>query len=173
MMAVKKFSFWIVFSLIIVFAAGIAAGIFGERLFFAKRPEARRPGGPHPPTLERWSKELGLTAEQRERIREIFKKNEERIKDLKVDFDKHQNEIRAQLKSEIDAVLTAEQKQKLESMIQKHMEDMRKQRGERQRRPDSRPKQNPNKESDNEKEANHRSGDSGGYRGSHPGLRPY
>jgi Spy/CpxP family protein refolding chaperone len=169
MTAVKKFGFWIVFSLIIVFGAGITAGVFGERWWFAKRPQARRPGGQHPPTLERWSKELGLTAEQQEKIREIFKKNEDRIKGLETDFDKHRGEIRSQLKSEIDAILTAEQKQILESMIEK----MRKQYGERQRRPDSRPKQIPKKENDNEKETNHGSGNPSGYRGSHPGLRPY
>ena len=171
----KKFRFWIIFSLIIVFAAGVAAGIFGERLFFAKKPGGRPPGGSHPPTLNLWTKELGLTAEQQEKIKAIFKQNEEKIKGLQSDFNKHRGEIRAQLKSEIDAVLTAEQKQKLESMIQKHMEEMRKQRGERQMRPDSRPKQNPNKEKENrnEKETDHGTRDSGGDRGSHPRLRPY
>jgi Spy/CpxP family protein refolding chaperone len=173
MTAVKKFSFWIVFSLIVVFAAGITAGVFGERWWFAKRPQARRPAGPHYPSLGSWAKDLGLTAEQQEKIKEIFKKNDERIKGLRTDFDKHFGEVRQQLKSEIDGVLTAEQKQKLESMIQKHMEEIRKQRGERQRRPDSRPKQIPKKENDNEKEAYHRSGNPSGYRGSHPGLRPY
>ena len=168
----KKFSFWIVFSLIIVFAAGVTAGVFGDQWWFAKRPQARRPGGQHPPTLERWTKELGLTAEQQEKIKDIFKKNDERIKGLRTDFDQHFGEVRRQLKSEIDGVLTAEQKQKLESMIQKHMEEIRKQRGERQNKPDSRPKQIPNKENDNEKEANYRSDNPSGYRGSHPGLRP-
>ena len=165
----KKFSFWIVFSLIIVFAAGVTAGVFGDRWWFAKRPQARRLGGPHPPTLDMWTKELGLTAEQQEKIREIFKKNGERIKGMETEFYKQRGEIRSQLKSEIDAVLTAEQKQKLESMIEK----MRKKYGERQRRPDSRQKQIPKKENDNEKEANHRSDNPSGYRGSHPGLRPY
>jgi Spy/CpxP family protein refolding chaperone len=168
-----KSRFWIVIALLLVFAAGAVGGVFIDRWFTAKRMEARRGGPGRYPTIERWSKDLSLTSEQQEKIRVIFKENEGQIKGLRTDYFKHLGEIRAQLKSKIDAVLTAEQKQKLESMIQKHMEEMRKQGGERQRRPDSRPKQNPNKESDNEKEANHRSGDSGGYRGSHPGLRPY
>jgi Spy/CpxP family protein refolding chaperone len=170
---VIKSRFWIILALLLVFAAGVVGGIFSDRWFLAKRPAARRGGPGHYPTIDRWAKDLGLGPEQQEKIRAIFKANEERIKNLGADFDKHIREMRRQLKSEIDAVLTAEQKQKLESMIQKHMEQMRKQYGERQRRPDSRPKQIPKKENENEKEANRRIGDPGGDRGSHPGLRPY
>jgi Spy/CpxP family protein refolding chaperone len=168
-----KSRFWIVISLLLVFAAGAVGGIFIDRWFTAKRMEARRGGPGRYPTIERWSKDLSLTSEQQEKIRAIFKENEGQIKNLSSDYIKHRDEIRAQLKSKIDAVLTAEQKQKLEAMIQKHMEQMKKQYGERQKRPDSRPKQIPKKENDNEKEAHHRSGNPGSYRGSHPGLRPY
>jgi Spy/CpxP family protein refolding chaperone len=58
-------------------------------------------GGPRPPSLNRWSKELGLTPDQQDKIKNIFKKNEERIKELESDYDKHKGEVRAQLKSPV------------------------------------------------------------------------
>jgi Spy/CpxP family protein refolding chaperone len=134
----------IVSSLILLFAAGLVAGIFADKWFLSKRAEVRRPGG-RPPTLEIWTKELGLTVEQQSKIREIFKQNEtrlqsdERLKSLRSDMDKRYAEIRAQLKAEIDAVLTPAQKQKLEAMIQSHNEERRRENERRQRARDARP----------------------------------
>ena len=139
----------VAFSLILLFAAGLVAGIFADKWFLSKRAEARRPG-PRTPTLEIWTKELGLSVEQQAKIREIFKQNEtlmqtdERLKGLRGDMDKRYAEIRAQLKAEIDAVLTPAQKQKLEAMIQKHNEDRRRENERRQRARDSRPGDAPN-----------------------------
>ena len=135
----NKSRLWIVLSLVLLFAAGMVAGIFADKWFLSKRAEARRGQTNRPPTLEFWSKELGLTVEQQAKIREIFKHNEERLqnderlKGLRGDLDKRYGEIRAQLKAEIDAVLTPEQKQKLEAMIQKHNEERRKDNERRQR----------------------------------------
>ena len=136
----NKSRLWIILSLILLFAAGMVAGIFADKWFLNKKGDARRNPGNRPPTLEFWTKELGLTVEQQTKIREIFKQNEgrlqsdERLKSLRGDLDKRYGEIRAQLKAEIDAVLTPEQKQKLEAMIQKHDEE-RRQENERRQRP--------------------------------------
>ena len=170
----KKSRFWIVVSLVLVFAAGIVGGIFGHRWFLVKKPEARRGDVVASyPSHERLIKDLGLTVDQQEKIREIFKKNDERIKELRTDFYKHLGEIRDELRKEIDAVLTPEQKQKMEAMIQKSLDERRKETEKRGKRIEPRRKENPSKENEHEKEPNHRSGDSGGSRGSHPGLYLY
>ncbi|MCJ7564029.1 MAG: hypothetical protein MUP52_05505 [Candidatus Aminicenantes bacterium] len=122
----KKSKLWIILSLILIFAAGIGGGIFAEHWWLAKKPEARRSiMAARYPSHDRWAKELGLTAEQQEKIREIFKKNDVRIKGLRTDYFKRVGEMRDELKKEIDAVLTPAQKQKMEAMIQKFSEEHR------------------------------------------------
>jgi Spy/CpxP family protein refolding chaperone len=120
-----KVKFWIVFSLIAVFIIGGTAGYFGERYLVHKRHEPR-PGerdrrGPHFPTVEILAKELSLSQAQQDQIREIFKRNEDRLKTFGEEFHKRLGEMRSQLKNEIDAVLTPEQKTKLEAMINQFM----------------------------------------------------
>ena len=169
----KKSRVWIVIALVLIFAAGIVGGIFAERWWIAKKPEFRRsaPTG-HYPSMTRWAKDLGLTAEQQDKIKAIFQKNDERIKELRTDYYKHLGEIREQLKKEIDAVLTPGQKEKMEAMIQKQREEWRKANEQRDRRINPRQKPNMKKESNNEKESNLWTSDSGGNRRSHPGLHP-
>jgi Spy/CpxP family protein refolding chaperone len=171
----SKSKIWITIALVLVFATGVAVGVFAEKWWFTKRP-GMRGGGPNPanyPSMARWANELGLTAEQQAKIQDIFKANEERIKGLRTDFYKNLGDIRDQMRKEIDAVLTPEQKQKMEAMIQKQMEQHRKEM-ERRPKPPRNPNSKPNikKESPNEKEVDRRTGDSGSLRWSHPGLQP-
>jgi Spy/CpxP family protein refolding chaperone len=171
---VKKSTLWIALSLILVFAAGVVGGVLGERWWFAKKPQMRRPANAERyPSHDRWAKDLGLTAEQQEKIREIFKKNDDRIKELRSDFFKHIGEMRDEMKKEIDTVLTPEQRTKNEAMIQKAMEDRRKENEKRDKQSESQRNRIQKKESVNEKESSRRSGDPGGPRGSHPGLHPH
>ena len=179
----NKSRLWVVLAVVLIFVAGTAVGIFAERGLLAKRPQFRR-GGPSPsgsnvPTMGRWFKELGLTAEQEAKIKEIFKANDERmrndekIKQLRAESNKRFAEIREQLKKEIDAVLTAEQKKKLEAMIQRNLEERRKDSERGNRRNDPRSNPIPKKESFDEKEEmDRRPGGPGGSRGGHPGLFP-
>jgi len=170
----KKSKLWIILSLILIFAAGVGGGIFAEHWWLAKKPEARRSiMAARYPSHDRWAKELGLTAEQQEKIREIFKKNDERIKGLRTDYFNHVGEMRDELKKEIDAVLTPAQKQKTEAMIQKFSEEHRRDNEKREKQNESQRKRNLKKESDNEKKGDRRSGDPGGSLWSHPGLYPY
>lgn len=174
---------WFVLAVILIFAAGLAVGIFADRGLLAKRPGFRRPPAPsgsNVPTVARWSKDLGLTAEQQAKMTEIFKANDERmrndekIKDLRAESNKRFGEIREQLKKEIDAVLTAEQKKKLEAMIQRNLEERRKDSERGNRRNDPRSNPNSKKESvDEKKEMDRQPGDPGGSRGSHSGLFPH
>jgi hypothetical protein len=128
--------FWIVFSFIIVFAAGIAAGILFENNFLDKKPrrDAERRSSVRFPTLDMMAEELGLTAEQQEQLREIFKNNEERLKTYRSQIHDDYTAMRAQLKQEMDNVFSAEQKAKFESMIEKYLSERKKEAEGRKRR---------------------------------------
>lgn len=164
----NKSKLWIALALVLVFAAGVTLGVFGGRWLLAKRAPERRSDAP---SHERWMKELGLSAEQQAAIREIFKKNDERIKELRTDFYKHLGEMRDAMRKDIDAVLTPEQRQKMAAMIQ-NMEQRRREFPPRDKRGESPIKENPTKEKQGEKETDHRSGGPGGSRGGRPGTRP-
>jgi Spy/CpxP family protein refolding chaperone len=179
---VNRSRLWFVLAVLLIFAAGLAVGIFADRGILSHRPPFRRPpsSGGSVPTMDRWFKELGLSEAQQAKIREIFRANDERmrndekIKELRVESNKRFAEIREQLKKEIDAVLTAEQKKKLEAMIQRNLEERRKDSERGNRRSDPRSNPIPQKESfDEKKEMDRRPGDPGGSRGSHPGLFPH
>lgn len=118
-----KYKLWIILSLVAVFAIGLTTGYFSERYLVHRGPhkggpESRRP---HFPTVESLARDLDLTQDQQDRIRGIFKENEARLKDFGAGFHKRLDEIRAQLKREVDAVLTPDQIRKLESLISEYM----------------------------------------------------
>ena len=115
----KKYKLWIALTLVVVFALGVVGGIFGERYFmhkrFSRQPQERTPF----PLLEPVAKALGLTAEQRDKLRELFKQNDERMKTLDGEIHGRLREMRNRLKGEINGVLTPEQQAKLDEMIKK------------------------------------------------------
>jgi Spy/CpxP family protein refolding chaperone len=115
----NKYIFWIILSLIVAFGAGMIGGVFGERYYLQKRHPRGDRGSSHPPSLDQMAKDLGLSADQQEQIRKLFERNEARLKELRADMHGRLKSIRAELKNEIDSVLTAEQRQKIESMIKK------------------------------------------------------
>jgi len=137
----NHYKFWIILSLILVFAAGITGGIFIDKLIIQKgmRGERGRPS-PHR-SMEMMAKELNLSSEQQEKIREIFKNNEERLKSLRKDFFDHLSEIRTQLKNEIKNILSEEQGKKFEAMIEREESRMKKEQ-ERRRPPQGHEKKN-------------------------------
>ena len=116
---IKKYRIWVALTLLAVFALGAAAGVLGER-YIMHRPY-RRTAQPHTPfpLLGPVAKALALTAEQQDKLREIFKRSDERMKMLDTEIHARLRDVRAQLKSEVDAVLTPEQRAKLEELIQK------------------------------------------------------
>ncbi|MGA2531800.1 MAG: periplasmic heavy metal sensor [Candidatus Aminicenantales bacterium] len=116
---VKKYKLWVALTLIVVFGLGAAAGVFGERYLMHKRPRGPVHERTPFPLLEPVAKALALTAEQQDKLREIFKRSDERMKELDGEIHVRLREVRAQLKSEVDGVLTPEQRAKLEDMIQK------------------------------------------------------
>jgi hypothetical protein len=140
--------FWIVLSFIVVFAAGIAAGVLCENNLLNKKPRrsSDRRSSVRFPTLDMMAEELDLTEEQQEQLKEIFKNNEERLKTYRSQIHEQYTALRAQLKEEMNNVFTEEQKTKLESMIEKYRSERKKQSEERKRRPrentDSKEKRN-------------------------------
>jgi len=140
--------FWIVLSFIVVFAAGIATGVLCENNFLDKKPRrsSERRSSVRFPTLDMMAEELGLTADQQEQLKEIFKNNEERLKTYRSQIHEQYTALRAQLKEEMNNVFTEEQKTKLEAMIEKYRSERKKQSEERKRRPrentDSKEKRN-------------------------------
>jgi len=129
--------FWIVLSFLIVFAAGVVAGILFENNYLDKKPrrDTQRRSSVRFPTLDMMAEELGLTAEQQEQLREIFKNNEERLKAYRSEIHEHYKVLRSQLKQEMDSVFTAEQKAKFEAMIEKYLSERKKEAESRKRGP--------------------------------------
>ena len=115
-----KYKILVALTLLVVFGLGVAAGVLGERYVVHKK--YRRPSSDrtHVPSLDAWAKDLGLTPDQQEKIREIFKKNEVRMKEYQTEFHGRLREIRKMLKEEIDAVLTPEQIKKMDEMFSRY-----------------------------------------------------
>ncbi len=111
--------------MLVVFGLGVAAGILGERYVVHKKDRRASAGRPHPPSLEAWAKELGLTEEQQAQMRQIFEKNEERMKAYRSESRARLGELRKMLWDETNAVLTPEQRKKNDEMIRR-IEEWRK-----------------------------------------------
>lgn len=117
-----KYKIIIALTLLVVFGLGVAAGVLGERYVVHKKYRRSPSDRQHVPSLEAWTRELELTPDQQEKIREIFKKNEERMKAYRTEGLARLKEIRKVLKDELDAVFTPEQEKKMEEMIRQHEE---------------------------------------------------
>lgn len=124
----NNYKFWIIFSFILIFIIGAVGGIFLDKRFIQTKTKKiqREKRTVHFPTLEVMARELALSSEQEERIREIFKNNEERISNLRSLIHERLSNIRSQLKDEIKDVLTEEQKVKFEAMIERYLQQRKK-----------------------------------------------
>ncbi len=133
----NKYKFWIVLSFIAVFAAGGAGGVLFENNFLDKKPRrnGERRSSVRFPTLDMMAEELGLTMEQQEKLREIFKNNEERLKSYRSQIHDQYAALRSQLKEEMDQVFTEEQRTKFEAMIEKYLSERKKEMDGRNKRP--------------------------------------
>jgi len=123
----NHYKLWTIISLIIVFSAGLFSGVLLDKHIFNKKPQRRtqrtdykRTSSIRYPTLDQWTQELELTPEQKEKIQEIFKNNEERFKTLRKDMNTSLRDIRVQLNNEIKSVLTEDQQVKYEAMINQY-----------------------------------------------------
>ena len=121
-----KYKLLVALTLLVVFGLGVAAGILGERYVVHNAERRAAAARPHPPSPESWAKELGLTQEQQDKIHEIFKRNEERMKAYRTESRGRLGELRKMLRDEINAVLTPEQRQKNDEMIRRFEERRKK-----------------------------------------------
>jgi Spy/CpxP family protein refolding chaperone len=130
----NNYKLWIILSLIVVFIAGVISGILIDKNVLNERKhDTRRRSSTHFPTLEIMAEELALSTEQQEQIKEIFQNNEERFKNLRSDTHRRLSDIRAQLLTDINSVLTNEQKTKFEAMIDKYRSQRKREYEERKR----------------------------------------
>jgi len=140
----NKYKIIIIFSFIIVFAAGVVSGIFCDKYFikkdFRKPPSGRKPPG-HFPTLEDMSQELNLDADQEQKIREVFNNTEKKLDEMRHQIGKQFSSIRKELIANIKSILNDEQKVKFDEMIQRYLQKYLKER----KRPD-RKKEDPSKD---------------------------
>jgi hypothetical protein len=122
----SKYKLWIFLSFIIVFAAGVFGGILLEKYIINKKPYFA--------TLEDMANELNLTDGQEREIREIFKNNDSKFKNLSSHFYEQLSKMRTQLKNEISNVLNENQRVKFEAMIEKHISHWKKKMKKRKER---------------------------------------
>lgn len=162
----KQTRWRIILSLALAFAAGTAAGVFAVRVVWPLQNHHRSSyRGPSP---QEWEKALGLSEEQKTKIHDIFKNNDSRIDSLRSDFFAHVREIRAEIKKEIDAVLTPEQKATNDALMEKARGTKKKNAERSSPEPGSGARDGSSKENANEKESSVGSGGPGRDRRDHP-----
>ena len=120
----NKGAFWMVLAIIVIFAAGAVSGVFLDRHLLSGRHDQARRGGP--PSIEQMARDLGLSPDQQDKIKEIFWQSESRFKELRTNMHQCLDQIRDGIKNEIDSVLTLEQRKKFDAMIQEHIADRQK-----------------------------------------------
>ncbi len=133
-----RFRFWLIVSFLLVFLVGGVIGFFSERLLVHRGFPPRREG-PTFPSFDRWAHDLGLSPEQQQKIREIFHRSDEKMRELRTRYHTDLGAIQAEVRKSIDAVLTKEQREKLQAMIQEHLARRKKEREkypERERYPE-------------------------------------
>ncbi|MCR4395605.1 MAG: periplasmic heavy metal sensor [Candidatus Saccharicenans sp.] len=121
----NKYKLWVTLSLVVVFILGVAVGVLGDRMFLGKKNVAPRQRQEPFPTLEVISRELQLTPEQEEKIREVFKRSEERFQAFRKEVHTRLTELREQLKTEMDEVFTPEQEKKMQELMDRYMRQRR------------------------------------------------
>lgn len=123
--------------LVVMFVAGALAGAALMRVAGAeKAPAALREresppmrGGPRRLLLdEQFSKELGLTAEQRTKITAILDRRDVEARKMWQGFEPQLKAFGQKVHDEIATVLTAEQQKKLDAAIEQRREKWKKQR---------------------------------------------
>ena len=102
----NHYKIWIILSFIIVFVLGGLAGVLLDKhILPSKSKKSRRDRrSVEFPTLDIMAKELELSEEQQEQIRQIFADNEESLKELRSHIHERVSTIRSELKTEIKNV---------------------------------------------------------------------
>jgi Spy/CpxP family protein refolding chaperone len=121
--------------LIVTFIAGALAGAAVIRVVNAERPRAERRepgmrGGARRLLLdEQFTRQLGLTTEQRVQIKQILDRRDVEVKKLWQGFEPQLKAFGKQVHEDIAKVLTAEQQKKLDAEIEQRRSTWKKHRG--------------------------------------------
>jgi len=131
----NNYKIWIIFSLVIVFIAGIVCGILLEKNVLDRdgKESSQKRRSTHFPTMEIMAKELSLTSEQQYKIKELFSSNEERFCALRNEVHKSLSDIRTQMVADIKSVLDENQSKKFEAMIERYKAQRRRAHEERKK----------------------------------------
>jgi len=132
----KNYKYWIIFSLIVVFFVGMIAGVFLDNNVLDKqqKPRNKRNNTARFPTLCSMAEEISLSDAQQDKIQDIFRKNDEKLKILRGQIHKQFSSIRSGLIDEINIILDDVQKLKFESMIERYISQRKKEIKERSQR---------------------------------------
>jgi uncharacterized protein YneF (UPF0154 family) len=130
---------WIALSIIAVFIAGLAGGVLLDKTVLQRKHVSRSKKRPavHFPTLEIMAEEMGLSQEQQDKIREIFRDNEEKLKLYRKEIQERFGEMRKGLLESIKGILDEEQVNKFDAMIDSYREARKKEYEQKRRKPDS------------------------------------
>ena len=128
---------WIVLSIIAVFIAGLGGGILLDRTLLHKESKrsTRSKSSVRFPTLEIMAEELGLSQEQQDGIRQIFRDSEEELKAYNKQIQGRFREMRHNLQQKIKNLLDDEQIKKYEAMIENYREARKKEYEQRRKKP--------------------------------------
>jgi hypothetical protein len=134
----NHYKFWIVLSFLIVFVAGILGGVLLKDKVLDTKAEknsrSSRRSSVHFPTLDDMAAELGLDSSQEEQIQAIFQNNENRLREFRAKIHGQYSDLRTQLLIDIKSVLTAEQIEKFEGMINRYLTQRKEAREKRKER---------------------------------------
>lgn len=133
-MSDSRTKIWFSLFVLAVFCLGAAAGVLvGRHIERLDRPDRTRdarlgpgpgashggPGGPSPPVLlERLTRELDLTSDQRVRVETILRASRDRVEQLQRDVRIRFDEEQRSLHDDIRQVLTPEQQERFERIVQ-------------------------------------------------------
>jgi Spy/CpxP family protein refolding chaperone len=121
MMALARSRIWFAVFVLVVFLIGLATGVAINR-FSPYGPAAPRGlsggrPGPRPALLaDRMSRQLELNETQKQQLEEIFKRAAQRMEAFRRDSRQQFATLSRELDSEIEAVLTPEQREKFREM---------------------------------------------------------
>lgn len=107
----KQWKLLVAFAMLLAFVAGAVIGVGRGRMDHGGRGGADLPGG-GPPEL-RFSDELGLSADQRNQIRQVW----EAMIDEAPRLDEHRREVEQHYRDAALTLLTPEQRQKYDAMV--------------------------------------------------------
>jgi hypothetical protein len=128
----NNYKFWIIFSLIVVFLAGAGGGILlDEYVLDKKSKRSDRTSSVRFPSVKMMAEELGLTEEQQKQVREVFKANDKKLKELRSQLNKQFYTIRKELLVGIKDILDDDQKKKFDTMIDDYISGRRKESNKR------------------------------------------